>query len=62
MSTTTILLDINLGIPRVNSHGYLDSTALKALKQVQRDEFAYRPPVYLCSPYYGDIEANVRLP
>lgn len=61
MSTTTILPDMDLGIPRVNSHGYPDSTAFKALKQIQRAEFGYRPLVYICSPYSGDVAANVEL-
>ena len=36
----------------------MDPTACKALKQVQRAEFGYRPLVYICSPYAGDIGTN----
>lgn len=59
--TTSMIPDLELGIPRLNSRGYPDSTAYRALKQVQRDEFGYRPLVYICSPYSGDVEANVEL-
>lgn len=48
----------DFGIPHRNAHGYVDPTACKALKQVQRAEFGYRPLVYICSPYAGDIDTN----
>lgn len=56
---TTALLDI--GIPRHNADGYPDPTCYRALKEIQRTEYGYRPLVYICSPYSGDIEANVEL-
>lgn len=45
-----------------NSEGYLDPTAYEAMTAVRREERAaqrYRPIVYICSPYAGEIEANV---
>lgn len=57
--TTTALLDI--GIPKNNVEGYPDPTCYKALKEIQRAEYGYRPLVYICSPYSGDVEANVEL-
>lgn len=45
--------------PRRNAEGYLDLTAFEALKRAQRKTFGYRPLVYICSPYSGDIEVNV---
>lgn len=49
--------------PKLNSEGYLDLTAYNALtaiaceeRQAQRQ---YRPIVYICSPFTGDIERNV---
>ena len=45
-----------------NSEGYLDLTAYEAIKKVeqeQRSGRAFRPIVYICSPFAGDIEANV---
>ena len=46
-----------------NSEGYADPTAYEALSAVMRDEAkalrAFRPIVYICSPYAGDVEANV---
>lgn len=47
------------GDPRRNSEGYLDLTAFEALKRAQRKSFGYRPLVYICSPYSGDVQANV---
>ena len=46
-----------------NSEGYVDPTAFEALSGIEREERkalrAFRPIVYICSPYAGDIEANV---
>ena len=45
-----------------NSEGYLDLTAYEAIKKVeqeQRSGRAFRPIVYICSPYAGDVEANI---
>ena len=51
-------------IGRFNSEGYYDPTVHDALMKVEREEraaraaAAYRPLVYICSPYAGDIERN----
>ena len=45
--------------PRRNAEGYLDLTAFEALKRAERRRFGYRPLVYICSPYSGDVEANI---
>lgn len=46
-----------------NSEGYVDPTAFEALSGIEHEEQkalrAFRPIVYICSPYAGDIEANV---
>ena len=46
-----------------NSEGYADPTAAEALANVAREERAkankYRPLVYICSPYSGEIEYNL---
>ena len=55
--TTTL----DIGIPKKNIEGYPDPTCYKALKDIQRAEYGYRPLVYICSPYSGDVEANVQL-
>lgn len=49
---------------RFNSEGYHEPTVFEALMKVEREErvaraaAAYRPLVYICSPYAGDIEKN----
>jgi len=55
----TTTLDVR--IPKKNIEGYPDPTCYKALKEIQRAEYGYRPLVYICSPYSGDVEANVVL-
>lgn len=55
--TTTL----DIGIPKKNIEGYPDPTCYKELKDIQRAEYGYRPLVYICSPYSGDVEANVQL-
>ena len=40
-----------------NIEGYYDPTASEAIRHAST--FGFRPLVYICSPYAGDIEANV---
>ena len=51
-----------MSISKFNSEGYFDPTAYGALSVIEREERslrAFRPIVYICSPYAGDIDANV---
>lgn len=51
-----------MGISKYNAERYADPTAYEALTNIQKEERdvkAYRPIVYICSPYSGDIDANV---
>ena len=47
-----------------NSEGYMDLTAYEAMSAIEREERhalrAFRPIIYVCSPYAGDIESNVK--
>ena len=51
-----------MGISKYNSEGYPDPTAYEAMTAVTREEKKnekpYRPLVYICSPFAGDIERN----
>lgn len=58
---TTNALNIDLGFSPYNMEGYPDPTAFKALTNLQRAEYVYRPLVYICSPYFGDTKNNVEL-
>ena len=46
-----------MGISRYNSEGYSDPTSHAALSGIQKEEKAakraYRPLVYICSPFAG---------
>ena len=48
-------------ISKFNSEGYYDPTTYEALSKVEREEKAarYRPLVYICSPFSGDISGNI---
>lgn len=51
-----------MSINKYNSEGYPDPTAhgaLVSIEQEQRALRAFRPIVYICSPFAGNIEANV---
>lgn len=54
-----------MGIDKYNHEGYSDPTTYEALTNIQRDEMAadkkaaYRPLVYVCSPYAGDVQNNI---
>lgn len=47
---------------KFNAEGYFDPTTYEALNNVAREEkrAAFKPLVYICSPYSGDVETNVR--
>ena len=52
-----------MNIERRNSEGYADPTAFEAMTKIAKEEkaknSAFRPLVYICSPYSGEIETNV---
>ena len=53
-----------MGISKYNSEGYYDPVVYEALTRIEAEEraaraaAAYRPLVYICSPYAGDVEKN----
>ena len=51
-----------MSINLYNSEGYLDPTAYDALSSIENESRAlraFRPIVYICSPFAGNIEKNV---
>ena len=51
-----------MSISKYNSEGYPDPTAYEALTSIENETRAlraFRPIVYICSPFAGDIEKNV---
>lgn len=51
-----------MGISKFNSEGYYDPTAYDALSVIEAEEKslrAFRPIVYICSPYAGDVANNI---
>ena len=50
-----------MAISKFNNEGYYDPTTYEALSKVEREEKAarYRPLVYICSPFSGDISGNI---
>ena len=54
-----------MGIGMYNSEGYHDPTSYAALSGIMKEEkaakrAAYRPLVYICSPFAGDTEGNTQ--
>lgn len=52
-----------MSINKFNSEGYFDPTAYEALTAVEQEEKAakaFRPLVYICSPYSGNVESNIK--
>lgn len=47
-------------IDRFNSEGYYDPTTYEALTTIEKEERkkAFKPVVYICSPFSGDTERN----
>lgn len=51
-----------MSISKYNSEGYPDPTAFGALSSIENEAHAlcaFRPIVYICSPFAGNIEKNV---
>lgn len=51
-----------MSINKFNSEGYYDPTAYEALSLIEREERAlraFRPIVYICSPFSGAVEENI---
>ena len=46
------------GISYKNQEGYADPTAYQALTKIENESKKYRPLVYICSPFSGDVELN----
>lgn len=46
---------------KYNAEGYFDPTAYEALSRIEREERKanYRPLVYICSPYSGNVDFNI---
>ena len=52
-----------MSISKFNSEGYFDPTAYGALSVIDKEERAlraFRPIVYICSSFAGDIDSNVK--
>ena len=49
-----------MSISKTNAEGYPDPTAYEALTRIWEEEkrTAFRPLVFICSPYAGDTETN----
>lgn len=47
-----------MGISKYNSEGYADPTAHEAVRNVEKEQKKWRPLVYICSPYSGDVVGN----
>ena len=41
-----------------NQEGYADPTVYEALTSIEKEAKKWRPLVYVCSPYSGDVEGN----
>ena len=52
-----------MSVDKYNAEGYYDPTAYEAMTIIEKEERtlrAFRPIVYICSPYAGDTENNIK--
>lgn len=50
-----------MSVNKFNSEGYYDPTAYEALLTIEKEAkaaHAFRPVVYICSPFAGDVDGN----
>lgn len=50
-----------MGVNMFNAEHYYDPTAYEALTRIEQEakKTAFRPIVYICSPFSGDTETNI---
>ena len=52
-----------MSISKFNAEGYYDPTTYAALSAIEAEEKAlraFRPIIYICSPYAGDTDGNIK--
>ncbi|MHB1154531.1 MAG: DUF7768 domain-containing protein [Eubacteriales bacterium] len=52
-----------MNIDKYNAEGYYDPTAYEALTKIEKEEHtlrAFKPIVYICSPFSGDVKRNIK--
>ena len=50
-----------MSVNKFNAEGYFDPTAFEALTAIEREakKTAFKPIVYICSPFAGDVDEEV---
>ena len=48
-----------MGVMYKNPEGYPDPVPYQAISNMNKEQKRYRPMVYICSAYSGDVEGNV---
>ena len=48
-----------MGVMYNNPEGYPDPVPYQAISNMNKEQKRYRPMVYICSAYSGDVEGNV---
>lgn len=62
VNSTRKTKDTDMSVNKYNTEGYHDPTAYEALCKIEKEEkkqYAFRPIVYICSPYAGDVDSNI---
>ena len=49
-----------MGVANKNPEGYADSVPYQALTNIDIEQKKYRPIVYICSAFSGDVEGNTK--
>ena len=48
-----------MGVEYTNPEGYADSVPYQALTNIEKEQKKFRPIVYICSAFSGDVEGNM---
>ena len=49
-----------MGVAYTNPEGYADSVPYQAISNIDIEQKKYRPIVYICSAFSGDVEGNTK--
>lgn len=47
-----------MGVDYKNPEGYADPVPYKVLSAIDKEQKRYRPIIYICSPFSGDVDGN----
>lgn len=52
--------EVLMGVDYKNPEGYADSVPYQAITNIEKEQKKFRPIIYICSAFSGDVEGNMK--